>query len=90
MDQQKKLKVLGMLSLLFGVAAASLCLIPKGFIMAMPVGFFGMISSSIYVYIDTKNQVNTKSITPGIIGMILSSIPVVLIITFTLINHFKN
>ena len=89
MDAQKKLKLLGPVSLALGIAAAILCLFPKGILVAMPVGFFGMIFSSIYVYIDTKEQINTKNITPGIIGMLLSSIPVLLIIVFTLLNHLK-
>ena len=90
MDQQKKLKLLGILALLLGGLAAIVCLVPKGIIIALPLGFFGMIFSSMYVYIDTKEQINTNSITPGIIGIVLSSIPVVLILAFTVIHHFKN
>jgi hypothetical protein len=90
MDIQKKLKLIGFLSLTLGALAALFCLFPGGIILAMPFGFFGMIASSIYIFIDTRDEINTSKITPGIISMILSSIPVLLILTFTIINHFKN
>ncbi len=90
MNLQKKLKLLGILSIILGATAALLCLFPSGFIVAMPIGFFGMISSGIYIFIDTRDEINTSKITPGIISMALSSIPVLLILTFTIINHFKH
>jgi hypothetical protein len=90
MDMQKKLKRLGNVSILLGAAAALLCLFPKGIIVALPIGFFGMIASSIYIYFDTRDEINTRKITPGIISMVLSSVPVLLILTFIIINHFKH
>lgn len=90
MKPEKKIKILGTLSIILGVGAAVLCLFPKGIIIALPLGFLGMISSSIYIFVDTKEQVNSKKITPGIISMVLSSIPVLLILAFTIINNIKH
>ena len=87
---QKKLKVLGIVSLIIGSIAALLCLFPMGLIVALPVGFIGMIVSGIYVFIDTKNDVTNKKITPGIIGMLLSSIPVLFILLFIILGSFKH
>jgi hypothetical protein len=90
MDKRKKIKLIGILSIILGSIAALLCLFPSGFIVAMPIGFFGMICSGIYIFIDTRDEINTNKFTPGIIGMGLSSIPVLLILTFIIINHFKR
>ena len=90
MDTLKKLKLIGILAISLGAIAALLCLFPKGIILAMPIGFFGMICSSIYIYIDTKNEINSNSFTLGILGIILSSVPVLLILAFTIINHFNQ
>ena len=83
---EKKLQLLGIVSIILGVAAALLCLLPWGFLTALPVGFTGMLCSVIYIFIDTRYEINTKKITPGIIGVILSSVPVLLI----LILNFRH
>jgi hypothetical protein len=59
-------------------------------VIALPIGFLGMICSAIYVYIDTKNEINTSTITPGIIGVLLSSTPVLLILILIGYNYFKQ
>ncbi len=87
---QKKLKLLGILSVILGAAAALACLFPSGIIVALPIGFVGMICSGIYIFIDTRDEINTNKITPGIVSMVLSSIPVLLILTFIIINRFKH
>lgn len=87
---EKKLKILGIVSLLFGAAAALLCLFPGGILYAMPLGFVGMICSSAYVFYDTRDEVNKSQITPGIIGIVLSSIPVVLVVVFTVMNKMNH
>lgn len=77
---QQRLKTLGTLGIGFGVLAAILVFIPPyGFFLALPLGFLGMLISTAYVYFDSKYQVNTKKLTPGIIGIFLSSIPIVLV-----------
>ena len=89
---QKKLKLLGIVSIVIGSITALLCIspIPGSQILALPIGFIGMICSCIYIFIDTKKEINTKTFTPGIIGLLLSSSPVLLILAFTIINHFRQ
>ncbi len=87
---EKKLKILGIVSMIIGGVAALCCLSPKTLIIAFPTGFIGMVCSCIYVFIDTRDQINTKKITPGIIGVILSSVPVLIILVFTIIHYFKS
>jgi hypothetical protein len=91
MTLQKRLKILGIVSIFIGSIAAVLCLTTiKVFFYAIPIGFVGMLCSGIYVFIDTRNEINKKKITPGIIGMLLSSLPVLFILTFMIIHHFNN
>jgi FtsH-binding integral membrane protein len=87
---EKKLKVLGIVSLLFGALAALFCLFPGGIMLAIPIGFLGMIASSAYIYFDTRDEINKSVITSGIISMFLSSIPVLLILAIIIKNHFKH
>lgn len=86
----QRLKILGFFSIAIGALTALLCLFPGLLLFALPLGFSGMICSSIYVYIDTKNEINTRKITPGIIGLLLSSSPVLLILAFVIINYFNR
>ncbi len=91
MDLQKRLKILGTISILLGAVAALLCVSSqKGLFFSIPIGFIGMLCSGIYVFIDTRNEVNTKKITPGIIGMILSSVPVLFMLIFMIINYYNK
>lgn len=90
MESTKKLKLLAIISIMLGTLAALFCLLPGGILIALPIGFLGMILSSIYIFIDTRDEINTSKITPGIISMILSSIPVLLILAFIIINYFKH
>jgi hypothetical protein len=87
---EKKLKILGYISLGMGMIAALICFLPLGIFYAMPIGFFGLLISSAYIYIDTKNQVNTKKVTPGIIGMVLSSLPVIFMLIFIIMSKMKS
>jgi uncharacterized membrane protein YeaQ/YmgE (transglycosylase-associated protein family) len=86
----KKIKTLGIVSIVMGIIAGLLCITPRGLFFAIPLGFIGMICSGIYVYIDTKNELNKKNITPGIIGMALNSLPVLFILSFLIINHLRK
>jgi energy-converting hydrogenase Eha subunit C len=89
---ERKLKLLGIVSIVIGSIAALLCISPitGAPIIALPIGFIGMICSCIYVFFDIQKEVNKKSFTPGIIGLLLSSAPVLLILAFIIINHFKH
>lgn len=73
-----------------GIVAGLLCITPRGLFFAIPLGFVGMICSGIYVYIDTKNELNKKNITLGIIGMALNSLPVLFILSFLIMNHLRK
>jgi FtsH-binding integral membrane protein len=87
----KKIKLLGLVSIIIGLMAALLCFYPspQAFKFALPFGFIGMICSSIYIFIDTQNQINKNKITAGIIGLLLSSTPVLVILFFIIVNYFK-
>ena len=89
---EKKLKIIGYISLFFGAAAALLCITPIPFAVffAMLAGFLGLIVSSIYIFIDTRNEVNTKKITPGVIGMMLSSVPVVFMLVIIVLSKINS
>lgn len=82
----KKLQILGVFAVCLGFLSAALCFMPYGLFLSIPAGFLGMITSTIYVYYDTKYQFNTKKITPGIIGIILSSIPIISILIIILMS----
>ncbi|MDF2438062.1 MAG: hypothetical protein K0Q95_2438 [Bacteroidota bacterium] len=89
---ERRLKILGYVCIGFGLLAALLCITPIKFAVfyAILAGFIGMVTSSIYVFIDTRNEINKKKFTPGVIGMILSSIPILFmlaIIVMTKMNH---
>ena len=89
---EKKFKLLGIVSILIGSITALLCVSPitGGVILSLPIGFIGMICSCVYIFIDTKKEINKKSFTPGIIGLLLSSTPILLIMAFTIIKHFNH
>ena len=82
---KKTVTVLGTISMILGIVAALLCLFPnKGILYAIIVGFFGLISSNIYIFLNTRHEINKKTITPGLIGLLLSSTPVLFILFFIL------
>ncbi len=85
----KKLKILGIIAITLGVIAALLVILPYGLFLSLPAGFLGMITSTSYVYFDTKYQINSKKITPGVIGILLSSIPIIVILVIIIISKNK-
>jgi hypothetical protein len=89
---KKKLKVIGICSLVLGGIAALLCVIgiPFAVFFAVLTGFLGTICSTIYIFIDTRYEINTKKITPGIVGLILSSIPILLILIAIVRSQLKQ
>ena len=86
---QKQIKILGIASLALGVLSAIIWMLPYGLMLALPIGFLGMVISTIYVYLDTKYELNKKKITPGIIGIILSSIPIIVILIIIILSRIK-
>jgi hypothetical protein len=85
---EKNLKYLGIACIAIGSITAISCFF--SLFIALPLGFLGMIISAIYVYIDTKNEINTSGITAGIIGLLLSSAPVLLILFLIVYHYFKH
>ena len=90
MKQKHKLRILGLISILLGCIASVLCLFPDLFFFAVIVAFFGMLISTIYIFIDYKYDINKKIFTAGVLGMLLSSLPILIIVAFNFITHFKN
>jgi hypothetical protein len=85
---ENNLKTLGIVCIILGIATVAVCFF--SLFLALPIGFLGMICSSIYVYIDTKNEINTSGFTKGIIGMVLSSSPVLFILILIVYNYLKH
>jgi ABC-type methionine transport system permease subunit len=84
---QQKLKILGFACVGIGVIAALLCVAPYGLFLSLPIGFVGMICSCIYIFIDTKHSINTKKFTAGILGIILNSLPIIIILIIIIISR---
>lgn len=86
---KKTVTLLGTISVVLGTISALLCLLPnKGILFAIIVGFFGMLFSNIYIFLNTRHQINQKTFTPGLIGLLLSSTPVLFILFFILKQKF--
>jgi hypothetical protein len=83
---EKITKLIGSLALFLGIAATALTVIflikPIAFsiFLAILCGLFGFISSSAYVMLNLRYQVTDKKLTPGLMGLFLSSAPVLYII----------
>ena len=90
MKTKHKLRILGFISILLGCIASALCLFPDLFFYAVIVAFFGMLLSTIYVFIDYKYDINKKNFTAGVFGMLLSSLPILIVVALNFITHFKN
>lgn len=86
---EQRIKILGYASLLLGIISALLCVVPFGVFFALITGFFGMIVSSIYIYLDTKHEINNKKFTIGIWGMVLSSLPVLLLLAIIILSKIN-
>ena len=88
---QQKLKILGIASIGIGIISATLILFGiKGLFLSLPVGFSGMVCSCIYIFIDTKYSINKNKFTAGVLGVILNSIPIVLIMVLIIVNKGKH
>ncbi len=85
---EKQLKTLGMACVFLGSTTTICCFFSLA--LALPIGFLGLISSSIYIYIDTKHEINNSNITPGILSLILSSTPVLLILSLIIFSYFNK
>jgi hypothetical protein len=89
---EKKLRILGFVCVGLGTIAALLCITPIAFgvFLAILAGFLGMVSSAIYVFIDTRNEINKNKFTPGVLGMILSSVPILFMLAIIIMSKMNH
>ncbi|MBL7883689.1 MAG: hypothetical protein JNL69_06445 [Bacteroidia bacterium] len=86
---KQTVRILGISSLSIGTLATLVCFFPYGIFIGLMLGFIGMITSTIYIFLDMKHEINTKKITPGLIGMFLSSVPVLIVLAITIIKKLS-
>jgi len=90
---EKKIKNFGRAAIGLGLLASLLCLLTtiyfSALFLAMLAGFAGFICTNIYIVLNNKHVVNKEKINPGIIGLLLNSIPMlfVFIILYFLKKH---
>jgi hypothetical protein len=83
---EKLTLTVGRIALFLGGAAALLTafsLIKPFFLvvlLALFSGLLGFMTSSVYIILNLRFQVNTRKMTPGLIGLFLSSLPVLYIL----------
>lgn len=87
---EKKLRILGLIALVFGLAATMLSVFSFGIFFALLAGLFGMIISGIYIAIDIRNEINKNKITPGVIAMFLSSVPILLLLGIIILSKINS
>jgi len=87
---QKQLKIIGTIAIIIGIVSSVLAINPYFLIFALPLSIIGIITSVIYIFIDTKYQVNTNKTTPGVIGIILNSIPVLIVLSIIIYAKLSN
>lgn len=80
------MKISGYLALFFGTIAVLFTLqsfsSPSFLMLALPAGVLGYIASIAYIFIKTKREVKTGIFNQGIVGMLLSSVPVAVILYY--------
>jgi hypothetical protein len=74
----KTLRIIGTLAIIFGLIASIFAFVNLYWpAIAVISGFLGFLMSSIYIFINARHQVNTSTFNPGLVGMLLSSVPVI-------------
>lgn len=74
----KKVRIIGYLAICFGLIACVFTFIQWNWpAISVISGFFGFLFSTIYTLLNTKHEVNKHPFNPGIIGLLLSSTPIV-------------
>ncbi|MCC6691092.1 MAG: hypothetical protein IT235_06120 [Bacteroidia bacterium] len=86
----KSVNILGGVSIFIGLIAALLCITPFGIFYAVPTGFVGFVCTTIYIGLNTRHQINTKTINPGIIALVLNSVPIVYILIGIIATKLKG
>jgi hypothetical protein len=78
----KLFNISGYLALFFGTLAVLFTFQPQFWIIALPAAIFGYVFSIIYIFLKTRYEIKTGIINQGIVGMALSSVPVLLVLYF--------
>lgn len=79
----KYLPLIGWGGLVFGIITAIFAFMPGSLVFISIFSMLpGFLLSSLYVMMSTRNDITTPKFNPGYIGMLLSSIPLILIIYF--------
>lgn len=81
------IRILGYLSLFFGGIASTFTFIK--FYWPLPcviAGFLGFLFSSLYVLLNSRYQVNKSKLTPGLAGLVLSSVPIIFFLVLMLMK----
>lgn len=86
----KAVNVLGIISVIVGLAAALLCAVPLGFFYAVPTGFVGFVLTTIYIGLNTRHEVNKKKLNPGIVALLLNSVPLIYILIGIIVTRMKG
>lgn len=83
---EKLTRTVGNICLFLGFTAAFCTIlflikpVPVCIIVALFCGLMGFIASSVYIVMNTRFAVNDKKIHPGILGLLMSSVPVIFIL----------
>ncbi len=86
----KTVNILGIVSIIIGIAAAIICILPFGVFYAVPIGFVGFLCTTIYIGLNTRHQINKNKINPGIIALLLNSVPIVYILIGVIITKLNG
>ena len=88
---EQKIKILGIVSIIVGILSATLIFFGiKGLFLSLPIGFLGMVCSCVYIFLDSKYSINKNKFTLGVLGVILNSIPILLIMVLIIVNKGKH
>lgn len=81
------IRPLGWFALLFGAATAIFSALPGIFgFLSLPMMLMGLGLSTLYLMLSTRHRIEHGYIHPGYVGMLLSSVPLLLLIWFKLFN----
>lgn len=81
----KTTRAVGIVAITFGLIASIFAFIHIMWPMiAVVAGFLGFLFSSVYIFLNARYSVNTKTFNPGTIGLLLSSVPVIFFIIIVL------
>ena len=74
----KTTRTIGIFAIAFGLIASIFAFIQLYWpLIAVISGFLGFMCSSLYVLFNARYQVSKKTFNPGLVGMLLSSIPLI-------------